>query len=520
VTTRTNPPISWLTGEFLDPDLEGAFREETREEWLARLWLVSSVGAIFYLAGGVVDVVLIGPGARLAGTLSVRLAVAAALLGAPFAAQRTKAVDRTADRVVLAVMLLTAFATVWIVAASPGELLTHSLTVLVILLVFYLFVPVRTLHAVIAGVALAAAFVVEVVVTHHPGVAPGELALVVLYLGLVTVLGAVFRVHLHQARRREYLLLHAERTAARSALAEMEGRHRAESALAESESRYRALVELSPNAIVVHRNGFLLYANPVGAALIAAPDTESVIGRPVLEVIHPDYHQQVLERMEQVRQEARTLPSAEMVLVRLDGVELPCEVVSGPTTFGGEPAIQSVLRDVSERRRMENELRQLAITDPLTGACNRRHFFQHIEVEWERARRYRRPLSVLMVDVDRLKDLNDRHGHAAGDRALVTLVEICRQTLRSQDLLARMGGDEFAVILPETDLAEAHTVAERLLRYLVDTRSPGGDRPSFTVSVGVAQCDLEHGSPERCLQRADTALLAAKRNGRDTVAEG
>jgi diguanylate cyclase (GGDEF)-like protein/PAS domain S-box-containing protein len=301
----------------------------------------------------------------------------------------------------------------------------------------------------------------------------------------------------------------------------MKARRSVEAALAESESRYRALVELSPNAIVVHRHGVLLYANPLGAALVGAPAPEAVAGRRISDVIHPDYHRQTLERIEILERENRPLPPVEIVVRRLDGVDVPCEVVSGLTTFDGEPAVQSVLRDVSRRRRLEDELRHLATTDPLTGACNRRYFFERFAVEWTRAGRHGRPLSVMMVDVDRLKEINDCHGHAAGDRTLVSLAETCRQVLRAEDLLARLGGDEFAVILPEADLEDACAVAERVRRRLAAEGDTGLDpSPPFTVSVGVAQCDLEHGSPERCLQRADAALLAAKRAGRDAVARG
>ena len=518
---RTQPPISQLTGEFLDPDLERSFRDETWPEWVGRLWLVTSVGAVFFLAGGIVDWLLIGPGAVLAQMLCVRLGVAVVLLAVPLTVRRAKGPSPSADTGILAAMLAAAFTTVWIISASPGELLTHSLTVLVTLIVFYLFVPVRTAHAVLAGVAFAAAFVVEIVGGRSPAVARGELALVVLYLGLVTVLGTVFRVHLHQARRREYLLLHAERAASSSLRAEIEGRQRAESALAESEARFRALVELSPNAIAVHRDSTLLYGNPACAALVGAGDPETLVGRSILDLVRSDFHSQTLDRVERLKREAQALPSVELTLIRLDGQEIPCEVVSGPTTFGGEPAVQSVLRDASKRRRLEDELRHLAITDPLTGTYNRRHFFERFATEWTRARRHGRPLSVMMIDVDRLKEINDRCGHAAGDQALVVLAGTCRQVMRSEDLLARLGGDEFAVILPETGLDEARAVGERLRTcFATNGGDDGSPYPPFTVSVGVAQCDLENGSPESCLQRADAALLAAKRSGRDAVERG
>ncbi len=138
-----------------------------------------------------------------------------------------------------------------------------------------------------------------------------------------------------------------------------------------------------------------------------------------------------------------------------------------------------------ENARLFAEVQILAVTDPLTGAYNRRGFFERARQEFSRARRFQRPLSAIMLDLDRFKRVNDRHGHTVGDQVLQTLVQRCRSNIRDIDLLGRYGGEEFVLLLPEIDLAAALQVAERLRVYVTDERfitSAGAVR--ITISLG------------------------------------
>lgn len=185
--------------------------------------------------------------------------------------------------------------------------------------------------------------------------------------------------------------------------------------------------------------------------------------------------------------------------------------------------IIGVLTDISERKAMERELRRLATIDPLTGAFNRRHFMATAATEVERAQRYGNPLSLMMLDVDFFKRINDRHGHALGDEALRRMVDCMRQSLRDIDVIGRLGGEEFAVLLPETGPAGARITAERLRAQIAALRIPldDGQNLAFTVSIGIAVPTAADGSAETVLSRADKALYTAKENGRDQVcAEG
>lgn len=173
-----------------------------------------------------------------------------------------------------------------------------------------------------------------------------------------------------------------------------------------------------------------------------------------------------------------------------------------------------------ERACVQKELVQLATVDFLTEAYNRRHFMQVTGAEVQRAGRYGRPLSLLMLDIDHFKRINDDRGHAAGDEALKAFVIVCRDVLRDQDVVGRMGGEEFAIALPETALDAALVVAERVRVHLAEMDIPvsGGSPLRLTTSIGVAECKIKDSEGlEACLGRADAALYRAKAQGRDKV---
>lgn len=175
-------------------------------------------------------------------------------------------------------------------------------------------------------------------------------------------------------------------------------------------------------------------------------------------------------------------------------------------------------RDVTELQRMTEELLRRSQTDPLTGIANRRVLMGALEEEYGRARRYGHHLSVLMLDLDHFKQINDRHGHASGDTVLREFVRIVTPEIRSSDCFARMGGEEFAILLPESSLGSARQLAERLCRAVATLtfNSPQGPF-GVTVSIGVAVLGDNDASPEHLINRADRCLYAAKFEGRNRV---
>lgn len=182
------------------------------------------------------------------------------------------------------------------------------------------------------------------------------------------------------------------------------------------------------------------------------------------------------------------------------------------TTFAGQ------LATAIEKIRLFDQVQQLAITDSLTGVSNRRHFFDLAKREFDRARRYRHSLCAIMLDIDRFKRVNDSYGHATGDEVLREVAKCCQRKLREVDLLARYGGDEFAILLPETGLASARLVADRLHQEIAQVVVHTGTASvSITASLGIGPLDDECADMDRLLQRADQALYAAKHAGRNCV---
>jgi diguanylate cyclase (GGDEF)-like protein len=168
--------------------------------------------------------------------------------------------------------------------------------------------------------------------------------------------------------------------------------------------------------------------------------------------------------------------------------------------------------------RTEAQLRTLAAEDPLTGIFNRRRFLEVASVEWMRGTRHSHPQSMLVIDVDGFKDVNDRYGHLAGDQTLRHVAELCARSLRRTDLLGRYGGDEFIILLPETGSPGAVRMADRIREGIErsEIRTPGG-LVKVTVSVGVAGRHLGMTSADALVADADAALYRAKTTGRNRV---
>jgi diguanylate cyclase (GGDEF)-like protein/PAS domain S-box-containing protein len=186
-------------------------------------------------------------------------------------------------------------------------------------------------------------------------------------------------------------------------------------------------------------------------------------------------------------------------------------------TVEGQPMFMVGFQDLSEQKQIESDLRELATTDALTGALNRRRLFEVADEELERATRYERPLALAMLDIDHFKHVNDRFGHLVGDQALKLVVDTVRAVLRRQDYVCRYGGEELAVLLPETSLDSAHQVVERMRRAVQSiSLLHEGTAVPLTLSAGV----VEHRRGEgftRLLRRADEALYEAKSAGRNRV---
>ena len=183
----------------------------------------------------------------------------------------------------------------------------------------------------------------------------------------------------------------------------------------------------------------------------------------------------------------------------------------------GESILKFISRNSVEARYHE-EIYQLATHDALTELYNRRHFVEMADKEIARAVRHRRPLALCIIDVDLFKPVNDRHGHIAGDEVLRQIAAHLRQHVRSEDMAARIGGEEFAVLLQECGIEAAAGFAERLRQAIADAWfSPGGERQRITVSIGISVLNPARETRAALMAAADVALYRAKHDGRNCV---
>jgi len=299
-------------------------------------------------------------------------------------------------------------------------------------------------------------------------------------------------------------------------------RKRAEQALRDSEAKLQAILDSSPVPIAwTDAGGRVEYINRKVTELFGytLEDVPTVERWYALAYPNEEYRAAVIKAWTQATNIAKKtgcpIPSFEVTVACRDGSQRDVSVAG--SLIGDRQLV--MFTDLTERKVLERELEHQARTDFLTGIPNRRHFLELAEVELARAHRYRRPFSLLMLDLDMFKDINDRYGHRVGDLTLQKVVEVCRQTLRGVDIFGRLGGEEFGIILPETDTERARQVAERVRQAIAATPVPlvQGGAVFFTTSVGVATFCASDGNVDAVLTRADQALYNAKRSGRNRV---
>lgn len=287
-------------------------------------------------------------------------------------------------------------------------------------------------------------------------------------------------------------------------------KHRlAELAVRDSEERLAKFMQASAEGIVFHKEGFVIDANPPVLALTGYALHE-LLGRHVMNFIPPDQQSRVLGVMS-----AGTETSYELAVLHKDGSRIPVEFIVRTMVRNGERMRMTIVRDLRDRQAAQARIHHLAHHDVLTGLVNRGAFMEHIEQVMAGARAARTQIALLFIDLDNFKRVNDSLGHLVGDALLKTVAARISASLRTTDLVARFGGDEFMVLLPTVAGREdVEEVAQKLLQSVEVPVEVEGQSISVTPSIGIALFPHDGATPVELIKHADSAMYRAKSRGR------
>lgn len=304
----------------------------------------------------------------------------------------------------------------------------------------------------------------------------------------------------------------------------------AQVALQSSESRYRTMIEWSPESILVHRQGIVLYVNPAAVKMFGASDANALLGKRTQDLIHPDCRESQAKRLKSIVARDPIPPSVESRFLQLDGTPIDVEVQGTAIEYDGTEAIHVSIRNITERKQMQDRVRQLAFYDPLTQLPNRRLLDDRLRQALTASKRRASFGALMFLDLDKLKPINDTHGHEAGDALLIDVAQRLNQCVRESDTVARLGGDEFVVML--TDLgansgesaSQAAAVAEKIRFVLAQPyalkSAPSSSSQSLVgcaASIGVILFGDKETDTEALLNRADRVMYQAKKAGGNSV---
>jgi diguanylate cyclase (GGDEF)-like protein len=474
-------------GEFADSAREAEYRAQRLPEWTrhARLAFLAAslLNILFYLS----DFRFHGL-AHFPAALTARTTIVLASLACFAAARRVREFRGLA-------LTCAAWSCV-VIPASAVLVSPHTdialFIIFVLPVIFYLVMPMSFAWTLAAGLGCSLA-------TLAAYMAGGPLSATGLGLVFAMLTNNVVLVLVLTRSNRMQRLEWAARQAENAANAE----------LSEHRQMLQGLLKAVPAPLVVMTGdgGRLVQANDAARAYFGP----ALAGSPVLgDCLHPaDF-----ARLTGCLQTEDKAVELETRLSLPGGVRRDVLLAATATMIGGRKILLLNVVDITGRKEMEARLEWLATSDPLTGLANRTRFFAQAGREIARKKRTGRSLAVVMLDIDLFKQVNDTCGHEAGDRALRAFADLCRGRLRGGDVVARMGGEEFAVLLPETDRTGALEMAERL-RAAVEGLRLEGLPLALTVSAGVSEVLPGETLVDGALSRADLALYAAKRAGRN-----
>ena len=332
----------------------------------------------------------------------------------------------------------------------------------------------------------------------------------------LTKAGVEFPVEI-QARQ----FLYKNRQVRCAAIRDLSKRYKTRDALRESENKFRAVVTGAHDAIImIDGYGKVMFWNKAAERIFQYAENE-IMGKNPHEIIAaPAFFKKFKEEYPNFQQTGkggaigRTI---ELTALKKGGEEFPIELSLSAIQIQEKWCAIAVIRDITERKKMEAELRRLATTDALTGVDNRRSFMEKAEHEIRRAQRYGNPFAMIMVDIDFFKSINDKYGHQAGDLVLQKMAQAIKSALRKSDIFGRIGGEEFSIVLIETERETALMTGERI-RSCIEALSINTGKETIHITVSIGVTFFKEGDDISTLsKRSDEALYAAKEKGRNCL---
>ena len=281
-------------------------------------------------------------------------------------------------------------------------------------------------------------------------------------------------------------------------------------AFRETDARYRQLLALTPESVLVHAEGRIIFTNPAAADLLSVANEQELVGRSIADIAPPE-SRDALNGLG-VDAGGGRAPRVRGQLITSSQTLVDVEIASSPCVYNDKPAVVVLARDITAQIRYERDLHALALVDELTGLHNRRGFSLFADQELARARRHGRIPTLVFADLDDLKAINDLHGHASGDAALKLVASALKNILRESDIVARWSGDEFVALLSDGDVEAAGHIDERLEAEIV-AQTPTNLPYRVSATVGTSTLDPLLALRD-AMERADAELYNKKKHAR------
>lgn len=291
-------------------------------------------------------------------------------------------------------------------------------------------------------------------------------------------------------------------------------RKKTEEELQKSEKRYRNLVEYSPNIILIYQGNTIVYANQT-AVKVSGIRYSELIGKSIFEFVEPSVKEQLILRNKRLHDKKTGQEIIEYSFKRADGSVVYVESIGLEIEHNDQPAIMAVGTDITAKKEYQEKIKFMAYHDALTQLPNRYMLTEYLETNLGYCERNNLKLAVILIDIDHFKFINDTMGHDTGDQLLLEISKRLRTFVREEDLVSRQGGDEFIILIKDTDESGIRSISERLIESLKQPFMINEKLIHTTASIGISLYPMDGQAKETLVSKADMAMYLAKKRGKN-----